>query len=105
MKLDINRENQICKIDSPKMNAGVTVQKRVADHHFFEIIFGTGTTPQELQGRYSSLDKGIKAVESYLSTRRPTASVRRDTYSKERKLNGSKNRTEGSKHIREGSDN
>jgi len=106
MNLVYSHEEQTCVIKSDKMATEVKVQKRPADHHFFEIKFTTGTTPSELSGRYSTLDTGVKAVEGYLRGRRPTATVRRDTYSKERKKqNGSNNQAEGSKHIRKGSGN
>lgn len=106
MKLDVDTELQVCTIKSEKMATEVIVQKRPRDHHFFEVKFTTGSVPEELSGRYSSLDVGIKAVGDYLRSRRATSAVRRDTFAKERKQrNASKNRTEGSKHIRKGSGN
>mgnify|MGYP003972088615 CR=1 FL=1 len=106
MKVDHSPEQQLCTIKSDKMVSDILVRKKPADHHFFEVKFTAGATPSELSGRYSNIDSGVRAVESYLRGRRPTATVRRDEYSKERKKNnGSNNQTEGSKHIRKGSDN
>lgn len=106
MNIDHNTENQTCVLKSDKMNSEILIQKKPNDHHFFEIKFTSGSVPDELSGRYSSIPAGIKAVEQYLNNKRPTAAVRRDKVTEERKKrNGSKNRTEGSQHIREGSDN
>lgn len=106
MNVEHNTENQTCVLKSDKMSSEVMIQKKPNDHHFFEIKFTAGSTPEELSGRYSSIPAGIKAVESYLKGKRPTATVRRDEFVKERKKrNATKNRTEGSQHIRKGSDN
>jgi hypothetical protein len=104
--LDHNTEKQTCKITSENMATAINVQKKPNDHHFFEIRFETGSVPEELSGRYSSVQAGVKAVENYLRNKRPTAAVRRDAYTEERKQrNATETRTEGGKYIRKGSDN
>jgi hypothetical protein len=100
---------QRCVIKTEKMKTDIVVYKEIGGYHFFKIKMETGKTPDELSGKYSSLRKGMLAVENYLKNKKETKTVRRDNFSKAReerkKQDGAKTKSKGSKHVHQGSSN
>jgi len=90
--IETDTVNQVCVIRSDKMLSDITVEKQFGGHSFFTIKFEKGTVPEELSGRYSSLEQGKKAVENYLRTKPKSKAVQRNEYAdrREKERNGSK---------------
>jgi hypothetical protein len=96
--IETDTVNQRCVIKSDKMMSEIYVEKENSGYIFFIIKFEKGKVPQELSGRYSSLEKGKQAVESYLRDKVKTKSLQRTEYAAKREIerNGSKYRSESS---------
>jgi len=96
--IETDTVNQHCVIKSDKMMSEIYVEKENSGYIFFIIKFEKGKVPQELSGRYSSLEKGKQAVESYLRDKVKTKSLQRTEYAAKREIerNGSKYRSESS---------
>jgi hypothetical protein len=96
--IETDTVNQRCVIKSDKMMSEIYVEKENSGYIFFIIKFEKGKVPQELSGRYSSLEKGKQAVESYLRDKAKTKSLQRTEYAAKREIerNGSKSKSEGS---------
>lgn len=97
--IETDTVNQYCVIKSDKMLTNIIVEKEFAGTSFFVIRFEKGTVPEELSGKYSSLEKGKQAVESYLRNKPKSKAVQRNEYAdkREKERNGSKLQPEGSK--------
>lgn len=96
--IETDTVNQICVIRSDKMLTDIIVEKQLGGHSFFKIKFEKGTVPEELSGRYSSLEKGKLAVENYLRNRPKSKSVQRNEYAdkREKERNAAESESKGS---------
>ena len=96
--IETDTVNQHCTIKSDKMVSEIYVEKEVGGYIFFKVRFEKGIVPEELSGRYSSLQKGKEAVETYLRNRVKTKTVQRNEYAdqREKERNGSKSKSESS---------
>jgi hypothetical protein len=66
------------------MTTNLIIEKELGGFIFFIVKVEKGLVPKELNGRYSSIAEGKKAVTRYLHNKRETATVRRDNFSKQR---------------------
>jgi hypothetical protein len=96
--IETDTVNQRCVIKSDKMLSEIYVEKENSGYIFFIIKFEKGKVPEELSGRYSSLEKGKQAVESYLRDKVKTKTLLRNEYADKREIerNGSKSKSESS---------
>lgn len=96
--IETDTVNQHCTIKSDKMVSEIYVEKESGGYIFFKVRFEKGIVPEELSGRYSSLQKGKEAVETYLRNRVKTKTVQRNEYAdqREKERNGSKSKSESS---------
>lgn len=110
VKFEEDTVNQRCVCKSDKLVSNILIEKSQDGFIFFEVKFEKGLIPAELSGKYSSIHKAKKAVESYLHNKKESTAARRENFSKAREerkkqKDGSENNTKGSEHIRQGSDN
>jgi hypothetical protein len=96
--IETDTVNQHCTIKSDKMLSDIYVEKEDSGYSFFKIKFEKGKVPDELSGRYSSLQKGKEAVEHYLRNKVKTKTVQRNEYADQREIerNASKSKSESS---------
>jgi hypothetical protein len=96
--IETDTVNQYCVIRSDKMLSEVYVEKEESGYAFFRIRFEKGSVPEELSGRYTSLEKGKQAVENYIWSRKKTKAVLRNEYADKREIerNGSKSKSKDS---------
>ena len=78
--IETDTVNQRCVIKSDKMLSEIYVEKENSGYIFFIIKFEKGKVPEELSGRYSSLEKGKQAVESYLRDKVKTKTLLRKRF-------------------------
>jgi len=97
--IETDTVNQRCVIKSDKMLTDIIVEKEVGGFIFFKVKFEKGSVPEELSGKYSTLEKGKQAVENYLRNKPKSKAVQRNEYAdkREKERNGSKLQPEGSK--------
>jgi hypothetical protein len=81
---ELNYEDRTALISSAKSKTQFRVYKPRMNYQFFKIATFPGTTPKELEGNYSTFEKAIKAVESYLKSYRESFAVKSDRLHKER---------------------
>jgi hypothetical protein len=96
--IETDTVNQRCVIKSDKMLSDIYVEKEVGGFIFFKIKFEKGKVPDELSGKYSTLEKGKQAVEHYLRNKVKTKTVQRNEYAdqREKERNASKSNSESS---------
>lgn len=68
---DINGR-QVATITHPKYTQPIYVHKDNTGYIFYKVSMKVGETPEALNGRYSSVHTGVKAVTDYLKTVKPT---------------------------------
>lgn len=76
-------EKQYAKIESSKHKTDFVIGK-LRSQMFFSVRTTKGSTPKELSGKYSSLEKAIEAVEHYVRTAKETFAVKSDRLHEER---------------------
>ncbi len=93
-----NTAKQTCVCKTDKLATDIHIRKSNDGFIFFEFHFEKGLVPKELSGRYSSLEKGKQAVESYLRDKVKTKALQRNEYADKREIerNGSKSKSKGS---------
>ena len=98
IEIETDTVNQHCVIKSDKMLSDIYVEKEEGGYIFFKVKFEKGKVPEELSGRYSSLEKGKQAVENYLRAKVKTKALQRNEYADKREIerNGSKSKSESS---------
>ncbi len=81
--VDVNQDSQTAIVTSPKFKVEFRVGKsRYAA--FFTISLGKGSAPSELSGKYSSLEKAVKAILNYIKNSNETFSVKSERLHQER---------------------
>jgi hypothetical protein len=80
---ELDLEKQYARIESVKHKTDFVIGK-LRSQMFFSIRTSKGLPPNELAGRYSSLEKAIEAVNHYVRTAKETFSVRSDKLHEER---------------------
>lgn len=90
--------NQTCLCVSDKIKTEVTIKKSLGNNSFFEIHYASGSVPQQLAGRYTTMKTAKDAVQQYLDSIRKSSAVRRDEFAAERekRKNASKSEPKGS---------
>jgi len=73
-------ENQRCVCKTKKLTTDIIIEKETGGYRFFVIKFQVGSVPQELSGRYTSIQKAQAGVEKYLRNKPQSASVRRKEF-------------------------
>lgn len=100
--------NQRCVCKSDKFVNDLIIEKSKDGFIFFDIRFAKGQTPQQLSGKYSSLNSAKKAVEAFVRNAKESKASRTAYFNEKReerkKQNGSKDQPKDSEHLREGSD-
>lgn len=81
--VDLNLENQFAKIESVKHKTDFIIGK-TRSAQFFSVKVTKGQLPAELSGKYTSLEKAIEAVESFVRNAKETFAVRSDRLHEER---------------------
>lgn len=96
--IETDTVNQRCVIKSDKMLTDIIVEKEVGGFIFFKVKFEKGSVPEELSGRYSTLEKGKQAVETYLRNKPKSKAVQRNEYAdkREKERNAAKSESKGS---------
>jgi hypothetical protein len=96
--IETDTVNQRCVIKSDKMLTDIIVEKEVGGFIFFKVKFEKGSIPDELSGRYSTLEKGKQAVETYLRNKPKSKAVQRNEYAdkREKERNAAKSESKGS---------
>lgn len=68
-------------VTSKKHNEPIYVRKAQDGFSFYEVAFGKGSAPVQLQGRYLTFNSALTAVADYIKHARVSTSKRRkDTY-------------------------
>ena len=80
---ELDLEKQYARIESVKHKTDFIVGK-LRSQMFFTIRTSKGLPPNELAGRYSSLEKAVEAVDHYVRTAKETFAVRSDKLHEER---------------------
>lgn len=96
--IETDTVNQRCVIKSDKMLTDIIVEKEVGGFIFFKVKFEKGSVPDDLSGRYSTLEKGKQAVETYLRNKPKSKAVQRNEYAdkREKERNAAKSESKGS---------
>lgn len=96
--IETDTVNQRCVIKSDKMLTDIIVEKEVGGFIFFKVKFEKGSVPDDLSGRYSTLEKGKQAVETYLRNKPKSRAVQRNEYAdkREKERNAAKSESKGS---------
>ena len=96
--IETDTVNQRCVIKSDKMLTDIIVEKEVGGFIFFKVKFEKGSVPEELSGRYLTLEKGKQAVENYLRNKPKSKAVQRNEYAdkREKERNAAKSESKGS---------
>lgn len=82
----IDTENQTASIKSPKYLSEFKVSKAPGGFIFFKIEFvGGAPIPNDLSGVYSSVNKAVEAIKTFLLTAKETQSAKNERLDKERK--------------------
>jgi len=63
--LEINEDERYAILKTDKSKATYRLVKDRSGHRFFEFKIDKGTLPVELQGKYTSLLKGVEAFKQY----------------------------------------
>lgn len=80
---DLDLEKQYARIESVKHKTDFVIGK-TRSAIFFSIRATKGTTPSELSGKYTTLEKAIQAVNDFVRNSKETFSVRSDRLHEER---------------------
>lgn len=102
IEFDHDTQNQRCVCKTDKLTTNIIIEKEVGGFRFFIIKFESGSVPQELSGRYTSILKAQSGVEKYLRNKPQSVSARRkefgDDYEKRKKArDASKSKSKSSK--------
>lgn len=81
--VELDLEKQYAKIESVKHKTDFIVGK-LRSQMFFSVKANKGTTPSELSGKYTTLEKAIEAVEQFVRNTKETFAVRSDRLHEER---------------------
>lgn len=81
--VELDLEKQYAKIESIKHKADFIIGK-LRSQMFFSVRVTKGTIPNELSGKYSTLEKAIEAVEQFVRNTQETFAVRSDRLHEER---------------------
>jgi hypothetical protein len=81
--VDVDLEGQKARITSSKHKAEFVVNK-LRSALFFSVNTTKGVVPNELSGKYTSLDSAIHAVTQYIKNTKETFAVRSDRLHEER---------------------
>lgn len=81
--VELDLEKQYAKIESVKHKTDFVVGK-LRSQMFFSIRATKGTIPNELSGKYTSLEKAIEAVGQFVANTKETFAVRSDKLHEER---------------------
>ena len=80
---DVDLEKQYARVESVKHKTDFVIGK-TRSAISFSIKSTLGTTPSELAGKYTTLEKAVKAVEDYVRNSKETFAVRSDRLHQER---------------------
>lgn len=102
-------DKKYCICRSDKMKTNLTIRKDRSGFIFYEIVTEKGPIPEELSGKYSSMEKAKLAVTQFISNRKETQAAKSEFLAQEREKrkakDGSVVQSKEHQHIREGSDN
>lgn len=65
-------------VTTPKLKSKVFIEKSNNGYSSYYVYLERGATPAALSGVYTVPDNALKAIKSYLSTKKKSATVRRD---------------------------
>lgn len=80
---ELDLEKQYARIESVKHKTDFVVGK-LRSQMFFSVRATKGSTPNELSGKYTSLEKAIEAVNQFVANTKETFAVRSDKLHEER---------------------
>lgn len=85
VEISIDRTNQLASLKSPKYLSKFFVSKAEGGYIFFKVDLENGPVPKELSGMYSSIDKAIDGIQTFLLTAKETQSAKNERLDKDRK--------------------
>lgn len=80
---ELDLEKQYARIESVKHKTDFIIGK-LRSQMFFSVKVTKGSVPNELSGKYSSLEKAIEAVQQYVKNTKETFATRSDRLHEER---------------------
>lgn len=80
---ELDLEKQYARIESVKHKTDFVVGK-LRSQMFFSVRATKGTIPNELSGKYTSLEKAVEAVNQFVANTKETFAVRSDKLHEER---------------------
>lgn len=80
---ELDLEKQYARIESVKHKTDFVIGK-LRSQMFFSVKVTKGSVPNELSGKYSSLEKAVEAVEQYVKNTKETFAVKSDRLHEER---------------------
>jgi hypothetical protein len=81
--VELDLEKQFARIESSKHKTDYVVGK-TRSQSFFSIRTTKASVPQELSGKYTSLESAIEAVQNFIRNSKETFSVKSDRLHEER---------------------
>lgn len=86
VEVSIDTVNQTASVKSSKYLSEFKVSKAPGGYIFFKIEFAGGAPiPKELSGVYSSVNKAVEAIQTFLLSAKETQSAKNERLDKERK--------------------
>lgn len=92
----INRDQKWAILKTNKSMLEYKIVKDISGFIFFEFKVDKGTLPQELKGKYTSLDKAIEAFKAYERGMKQTQPAKRQEIAEEKEIRRAKLLTESS---------
>lgn len=83
-------------LKTDKKSCEYRLVKDMTGHRFFEFRVSKGFVPEELSGKYTSLEKGIEAFKQFEKNLTKSKTVKRDEWQAEKEAKRAKLHTETS---------
>ena len=83
--VELNEEKKYAIITTDKARTKYILEKDRSGFVFFEFRVTSGTLPEQLKGKYSSLAKGIEAFKAYERSMKQTQASKNEELHQERK--------------------
>jgi hypothetical protein len=94
--VEIIHDEQKAILKTDKTTVTYTLEKDITGFRFFEFRLSKGYIPKDLEGKYTSLEKGIEAFKKYEKTLKQSQASKNEELDKARKARNAKLHTETS---------
>lgn len=111
VNFDTNYDKKVSVATCPeKSKATFTIQTAPGGFIFYRVISDLGKVPEDLAGKFTSIEKAQAAIRTYFNNMKPSNGVRRDEVrarieQKKAEKNATETVAEAGDDLREGSDN